>query len=95
MTVISEGASLSTNTTDPLNTVMGWQTSQTTTDLNTMEIIGNKPGFFEGIGQIIKMDQSFWTGDWSIYRLIIWSPIFVTVIVGLILTFFLVFTKNL
>jgi len=95
MSLISEGASISTNTTDPLNTIMGWQKSQTTTDYNTMEIIGNKPGFFDGIGALLSADFFFWTGDWAIYRTIIWSPIIATIIVGLILTFFMVFSKSI
>jgi len=93
--LISEGAAISTNTTDPLNTVMGWQTSQTTSDYNTMEIIGNKPGFFNGIGTLLSADWAFWKGDWEIYRIIIWSPIVATIVVGLILTFFAVFTKSI
>lgn len=96
VTLIGEGAVITANETSVLNKVMGWQQTSTQTDWNLLTFVGNTSKLFAGIWKMLWMDFSFWTdsGGWDIVRIAIASPIIATIVVGLILTFFSIFSKN-
>ena len=96
VTLVGEGAVISSNETNVLNKVMGWQQTSTQTDWNLLTFVGNTSGFFSGIWKMLWMDFSFWTqpGGWDIVRIAVASPFIATIVVGLIFTFFSIFSKN-
>ena len=96
ITLIGEGAVISANETNVLNKVLGWQEVKTETDLSPMSYIGNLPNLFSGIMTMLFMNFSFWkdSGPWDMVRMAIAPPIIATIVIGLIITFFSLFSKN-
>lgn len=96
VTLIGEGAVISSNQTNILNSVLGWQQTTESTSINFVTFIGGMPQFLSGIQKMLWMDFSFWRDSgWDIVRMGVVSPIIAIIVIGLVIAFFSLFiTKS-
>lgn len=91
---VLEGSFISANETSVLNQLMGWQEITSQESWWPVKFIGALPDFFNGIFRLLTFDFAFFYGGWELVRLVLLAPIIATVVFGLIIMFFGLFSKE-
>ena len=92
--LMAEGITVSGNETTVLNQVMFWQQVRSDETWTPVTVVATPINFLTGLFRLLTFDFCFFEGQWEYVRYIILSPIIGTIVMGMIITFFGIFSRT-